>query len=80
MIEIDDDLYLKREFSGRVVVSFDRGNLQQISIDETVHHKDPEMYNKLLKHGIRQRVAIDGDKKLTGASADTSASRIFRTG
>ena len=57
MIEIDIDFYRKCEFSGRVVVSFDKGVMQRISIEETVHFKDPSGRHKLLKHGIRQQGA-----------------------
>ena len=60
MIRIDDDIYRKRGFSGRVVVSFQKGEMKQIVIEETVNTKDPERKNKLLKNGIHLDSSPDG--------------------
>jgi len=79
MIEIDDDLFRKREFSGRVIVSFDKGKYMGISIDETVHCKDPNTYHKLLKHGIRRKGEnVSGDGQ--GDSPSPASSPQSRAG
>ena len=58
MIQIDDELMEAREFSGRVVVSFNRGELQDIQIVEIASSKDPRMKEKLLIHGIHHKQFI----------------------
>jgi len=57
MITIDTDYLASRDFSGQVILCFDRGELTHYKLNETVSAKDADMRNKLLLHGIRRQAS-----------------------
>jgi len=73
MIRIDEAMLRYRKFSGQIIFCYDNGVRQHVMVQETGHPKDPELADKLLRHGIH--CSADGlpDRRVAGADSHPGA-------